>query len=287
MAAEEFLPVKYDKVMQEETTYGEFKSHAKDYLKQLITKPSTAKLDDFLASRLKEKGISQGQFLNKLIDNGIVIKKAKVDDGLGEEGTGKPSYSIQYKIPNERFEHKLKKLHISLFEQNLPEGVITEEGGGATACAFDGAGQFIQPLNGGKDESGSGIIRRKIYLTREQLDEIVKGTLDEATAGDVGDYDYDAPIAVKKGDPTLVHQKGKKHGTAANAIGMDRMNEEGGYDMSTPEGRAGAEKWMRYIMSQSDPSEEAAKQWAYENGFDGDENIISAFKAGVEYGRQY
>lgn len=63
------------------------------------------------------------------------------------------------------------------------------------------------------------------------------------------------------------------------------INEEGGYDMSTPEGRRGAENWMKYIMSQEDPSEEAAKQWAYENGFDGDENIISAFKAGVEYGR--
>ena len=63
------------------------------------------------------------------------------------------------------------------------------------------------------------------------------------------------------------------------------LNEEGGYDMSTPEGRRGAENWMKYIMSQEDPSEEAAKQWAYENGLDGDENIISAFKAGVEYGR--
>lgn len=288
MAAEEFLPVKYDKVMQEETTYGEFKSHAKDYLKQLITKPSTAKLDDFLASRLKEKGISQGQFLNKLIDNGIVIKKAKVDDGLGEEGTGKPSYSIQYKIPNERFEHKLKKLHISLFEQNLPEGVMTEEGGGATACAFDGAGQFIQPLNGGKDESGSGVIRRKtIYMTEEQFNSLMEmEELDEATTTtNAGNYQYDVPFPVKGGDPTLQHQKGKKHGTAANAIGMDRMNEEGGYDMSTPEGRAGAEKWMRYIMAQEDPSETAARQWASDNGLDGDENVISAYLAGVEYGR--
>lgn len=196
--------------MQEETTYGEFKSHTKDYLKQLITKPSAARIDDFLMSRLKEKGISQGEFLKKLIDNGIVEKKAKVDDGLGENGTGKPSYSIQYKIPNERFEHKLKKLHISLFEENVPVGTVME----ATACAGDGAGQFVQPL--GKP------IRRKIYMTQGQLDELIK-RLDEATAGDVGPFDYDAPFPVKKGDPTLKHNKGKKRGTAANAIGMDRM----------------------------------------------------------------
>ena len=59
----------------------------------------------------------------------------------------------------------------------------------------------------------------------------------------------------------------------------------GGYDMSTPEGRRGAEDWMRYIMSQEDPAESAAREWAQENGLDGDENIIRAFTAGVEYGR--
>ena len=59
----------------------------------------------------------------------------------------------------------------------------------------------------------------------------------------------------------------------------------GGYDMSTPEGRQGAENWMHYIMSQEDPAESAAREWAQENGLDGDENIIKAFTAGVEYGR--
>lgn len=64
------------------------------------------------------------------------------------------------------------------------------------------------------------------------------------------------------------------------------MNEGGGYDMSTPEGRQGAENWMRYIISQEDPAESAAMEWAQENGLDGDENIIRAFTAGVEYGRE-
>ena len=59
----------------------------------------------------------------------------------------------------------------------------------------------------------------------------------------------------------------------------------GGYDISTPEGRQGAEKWMRYMISQEDPAENAAREWAQENGLDGDENIIRAFTAGVEYGR--
>lgn len=59
-----------------------------------------------------------------------------------------------------------------------------------------------------------------------------------------------------------------------------------GYDMSTPEGRRGAKDWMRYIISQEDPIEARAKEYAYENGFDGDENIINAFISGVEYGRE-
>ena len=208
--------------MAEETTYGEFKFHTKDFLKQLITKPSAARLDSFLAQRLREKGVSQGDFVKKLEDGGIVIRKTKVDDGLGQDGTGKPSYSITYKVPAERFEHKLKKLHISLFEENLPEDVITEEGGGATSCAFDGAGQFIQPMNGGKDESAP-IIRRTIYMTEDQFNNLMN-TLDEATTTtNSGNYQYDVPFPVDSDDPTMKHNKGKKHGSAENAIGMDRL----------------------------------------------------------------
>ena len=75
-----------------------------------------------------------------------------------------------------------------------------------------------------------------------------------------------------------------------NESQLRRMITEGieealGYDMGTPEGRAGAEKWMRYMMSQEDQAETAARNWAFENGLDGDENVIRAFVAGVEHGR--
>ena len=58
-----------------------------------------------------------------------------------------------------------------------------------------------------------------------------------------------------------------------------------GYDMSTAEGREGAHEWMNSMMFQEDPVETAAHNWAYENGLDGDENVIRAFVAGAEYGR--
>lgn len=71
------------------------------------------------------------------------------------------------------------------------------------------------------------------------------------------------------------------------------INEEGGYDMTTPEGRRGAENWMKYIMSQEDPAEEVAKQWVSENAPDYPdiswdsccEFMKKAFIAGFEYGR--
>ena len=198
--------------MQEETTYGEFKAHAKYFLKQLITKPSAARLDSFLAQRLSDMGVSQGDFVRMLEDGGVIIKKTKVDDGLGDDGTGKPTFFISYKIPAERFEFKLKKIYISLFEKNIP----VEEMDEATACAGDGAGQFLQPI-------GTVISKKTIYMTEEQFNGLMNN-LDEATAtANAGNYQYDVPFPVDSDDPTMKHNKGKKRGSAENAIGMDRM----------------------------------------------------------------
>lgn len=271
--------------MQEETTYGEFKSHTKYFLKQLIIKPSAARLDSFLAQRLREKGISQGDFVKMLEDGDVIIKKTKIDDGLGDNGTGKPTFFISYKIPAERFEFKLKKIYISLFEKNIP----VEEMDEATACAGDGAGQFIQPI-------GGTIIKQKtIYMTEEQFNGLMN-KLDEATAtANAGNYQYDVPFPIDSDDPTMKHNNGRKRGSAENAIGMDRLTEEGGYDMSTPEGREGARKWMNSMMSQEDPTGGYADQWVSNNAPDYPdiswddcyEHMKRAFIAGVEYGRQY
>jgi hypothetical protein len=66
----------------------------------------------------------------------------------------------------------------------------------------------------------------------------------------------------------------------------ETLNESGGYDMSTPEGRRGAEDWMNYIMDQEDRRPAiAAKNWAEEHGLGWDENVIEAFIAGVDYAR--
>ena len=67
------------------------------------------------------------------------------------------------------------------------------------------------------------------------------------------------------------------------------ISEGNGYDMSTPEGRRGAENWMRYIISQSESglpreAEEAAEE--YSDGIiDREVSLMckAAFEAGVEW----
>ena len=196
--------------MKEEVTYGEFLDHAVDYIKQLLTKPSAAKIDDYLSDQLKERGVDQKGFLKRLLDDGIIERSEKVDDKV-YPGHESATFSITYKVPEKRFKHKMKKLHISLFEQNIPEEEMDE----CTACAGS-SGAFETTLT-------SKPMRRSIYVTQEQLNEIFK-MLNESTAGEgVGDIEYDVPFPVDKNDPTMKHNKGKKRGSAENAIGMDRL----------------------------------------------------------------
>lgn len=73
----------------------------------------------------------------------------------------------------------------------------------------------------------------------------------------------------------------------------EALNESGGYDMSTPEGREGARKWMNSMMSQEDPTGGYADQWVSNNAPDYPdiswddcyEHMKRSFIAGVEYGR--
>ena len=65
----------------------------------------------------------------------------------------------------------------------------------------------------------------------------------------------------------------KKNVVKINESQLRRMITEGieealGYDINTPEGRKGAEDWMRYVMDQEDRRPAiAAQNWAEENGF--------------------
>lgn len=178
--------------INDEITFFGFLSNVKGFLKELLTNPTTADVNDYL----KRHGVERKSLLDELLKRDIVNKETKI-----EEINGKDKFHISFKIPKRNFERKMKRLYSFLFEKNeITESVIFEDGG-ATTCsgAMQGggsnpdAGQFIQPI--GK------VQRRKIYVTNEQYK-----MLKEMGTTDAGNYQYDVPFGSDKNDPAFDHK---------------------------------------------------------------------------------
>jgi hypothetical protein len=180
--------------LNDEITFFGFLSHTKDFLKQILTNPLNADVDEYL----KKQGLDRKQLLNLLLDKNIVEKETKIDDK-----SGKDKFAVKYNIPKRNFERKMRRLYSSLFEKNeIKESFITEDGeggccgvgGGATSA--DASGQVIGKLPGEK------VQRRTIYVTNEQAD-----LLKETDTQSAGDYEYDVAFNFNNGnDPTFNHQ---------------------------------------------------------------------------------
>lgn len=164
-------------------TEYKFISNVKKFLSQLIDDPVNAQ-----PSRvLKFNGLNRKKLISKLMDNGIVIKKERISD-RDENGNPKTATMlVSFKIPREDFDHKMKKLYISLFENvQSPYEFICEDGGtgasggactggdcGSMSCgeacsaggatSADASGQFIVPLFGK-------VIRRKKKKTKKNAE---------------------------------------------------------------------------------------------------------------------
>jgi len=217
------------------TRYG-FISHMEAYMKQLLSNPKKAEVDDYL----KSHGIDNEKALKLLlkrtdphnVESAVLVKNTKIK--TGEDG--KDIFSITYKIPREGYKKKMRNLYINCFESNIVEGcpinettsvfsneneivkdieamdkdgVYAKRGGlnkkiNETDCAGcmqaggenPDAGQYVAPM--GKP------IKRTIYMTEAQV-EYLKQNVDEATAGDIG-QGYTVPFGVKGSDETMNHQ---------------------------------------------------------------------------------
>ena len=103
------------------TRYG-FMSHMEAYMKQLLTNPKKAEVDDYL----KSHGIDNEKALKLLLkktdpnneESAVLVKKTKIK--TGEDG--KDIFTISYKIPREGYKKKMRKLYINCFESNIVEG---------------------------------------------------------------------------------------------------------------------------------------------------------------------
>jgi hypothetical protein len=190
--------------LNNEITFFGFLSHTKAFLKELLTNPINANVDDYL----QDNGLDRKTLLGALMARNIVEKETKI-----EEKNDSDVFSISYKVPKRNFERKMRRLYSSLFEKNeISESEVLKETDCAGAMQGGGdnpdAGQFVTPL--GK------VQRRRIYVTNEQLE-----MLKETSTQDAGDYQYDVPMNFNNGkDPAFDHENMIAKGIPKKKIGI-------------------------------------------------------------------
>lgn len=165
-----------------EMTEYKFNNNIKSFLSELLDDPVNAK-PSFL---LIKNGLVRSKLLRMMENIGMIERDEKISD-TDENGQPKTAtMMVKFKIPKKNFERKLRKLWIRLFERNLPEHKINEDGEGATNASS--SGQFSQPI--------FPVQRGKMYNEAE---------IEEATTtSNVGNYEYDAPFA---GDSETLSRK--------------------------------------------------------------------------------
>ena len=202
--------------LNNEITFFGFLSHTKFFLKELLTNPINANIDEYL----QDKGLDRKTLLNALIARNIVEKETKIEDTNGTD-----KFMVSYKIPKRNFERKMRRLYSSLFEKNEIEESKTineTDCGGAMQSGANNvvggsnpdAGQFIRPLKNGKTDFP--VQRRRIYVTNEQMN-----MLKETSTNDTGDYQYDVPLNFNNGkDPAYNHKNMIAKGVPGKKIGI-------------------------------------------------------------------
>lgn len=182
-------------------TFYSFLSNVKSFIADLMNNPVTAKPSE----ELRVRNISRSRLIQLLLSQGVVRKDEKIkdkdDDGNPVTARMSVKYSLpkaddegsntSFLVPKKNFERKLRKLYIRLFEKNLPERNVNEEGGDGCTNAMS-SGQFIQPM--------ADVQRRTIGTKTDSLDEVT-------TTFNTGDYEYDCPALGDK--ETLARKNGK------------------------------------------------------------------------------
>ena len=108
---------------KKEVTFYEFFVNAKNFLKDLLNKPSEAQPSELF----KERGISKSELLNKMKDIGLIkcdekITEVAVEESKGQHPFGKKMVAkrfVQYKVPKSRFEDKMKALYKDIFNESF------------------------------------------------------------------------------------------------------------------------------------------------------------------------
>lgn len=139
-----------------------FNCNIRRFLNVLLSDPVNAKVPECVSMA----GISKHELIEMMKHIGILSYTERLsdknDDGtFKDKATMKVKYTLkdkvsdeeEYRIPKNKFDEKVEKLRIMIFEKNVPEGVnedvLEEEGGGAASCSMtSGANTISMPLFG-------------------------------------------------------------------------------------------------------------------------------------------
>ena len=127
------------------TRYG-FISHMEAYMKQLLTNPKTARVDQYLLSH----GIDNDKALRLLLkktnasdeNSAVLIRNEKIK--TGEDG--KDIFSITYKLPRENYKRKMRDLYINCFESNIVKGCPIDEANYRAPQIFSNEEQMVKDI---------------------------------------------------------------------------------------------------------------------------------------------
>ena len=139
-----------------------FNVQIRRFLKTLLSDPVHAEIPKCVSMA----GVSKHKLLGMMQKIGLVEYSERLNDknkdgSFKEKATMKVRYKLldkipdeeEYRVPKNKFDEKVEKLRIMLFEKNVPEGVnedvLEEDGGGATSCSVtSGANTISMPLFG-------------------------------------------------------------------------------------------------------------------------------------------
>ena len=126
-----------------EITYYQYFNAIKSFLKELLTDPINAQVDELFINN----GYDKKTLLKKLIDRNVIIRKEKIKE-LPYSPNGKKTSKmiISYDIPKKNFNRKLKRIFIELFNTKI----VSEDGcagmGGATSANVSADASYEVPF---------------------------------------------------------------------------------------------------------------------------------------------
>ena len=137
-----------------------FNNNIRRFLNVLLSDPVHAEIPKSVSAM----GVSKSKLLDLMKKIGLIEYSERLDDKnpdgtFKDKATMKIKYKVldkvpdaeEYRVPKNKFDEKIEKLRIMVFEKNVPDGVTDDELEECTSCGSAGLGgdnTIVTPLFG-------------------------------------------------------------------------------------------------------------------------------------------